>query len=681
MPACRICGQENPAEARFCFACGSALAADERSGDERRDVSIIFVDLVGFTARADRLDPEDVRALLTPYHERVRREIQSFGGVVEKFIGDAVMGVFGAPIAYGDDAERAVRAALVVRDSVDEIGGGDLSIRIAVNTGEAVVSLNARPALGESMVAGDVVNTASRLQSAAPANGIVVGEETYRATRNVIEYAQSEPVVAKGKEAPVPAWIAVRAIAEAGERPASGARFVGRTRELDVLRALWGRVADDRQPHLVTFVGPTGVGKSTLSTTFLRELDGAHVAIGRCLPYRESSPYGALSSQVLQLCDVYESDRPDVVLQKLEARAAPMLGPDAAEVARHVAMLVGIDTGDAATGREQLFRSARRFFQTIADERPTVLVFEDLHWGEASLLDLVDGLAAQVRDVPLLLMALSRPELLDSRPDWGSGIPDSSTLTLLPLGEAEARELASLHLRHEERLAEVTRLAEGNPLFIEQLAATIGEQAHGALPTTVRGIVAARLDALPAAERALILDAAVGGKVFWSGALRAMNPELTNLVPLLDSLERRDLIRREPTSMMEGQDQFTFKHMLIRDVAYEMLPRAERVRRHAEIATFFEGLTGASGEASGAIARHWREAGQNARAVERLVHAADQAERGWAKDHAVVLYQEAIELLDPDDEDQRRQLRRRLALASQALYHVPDVRRPGSRQA
>ena len=260
MPICRACGQDNPEVARFCLACGASLSVEDPPGVERRIVTVIFVDLVGFTARAERLDPEEVQAVLTPYHERVRREIESFGGVVEKFIGDAVMGLFGAPLAHGDDAERAVRAALVVRDSVGELAGGDLQIRIAVNTGEAVVSLGARPAFGESMVAGDVVNTAARLQAAAPVNGIVVGEETYRETRSVIEYEPTEPVVAKGKEHPVEAWITVRALTEAGERPLTGSTVVGRESELSILRTFWERASSEKQPHLVSIFGSAGVG-------------------------------------------------------------------------------------------------------------------------------------------------------------------------------------------------------------------------------------------------------------------------------------------------------------------------------------------------------------------------------------------------------------------------------------
>jgi class 3 adenylate cyclase/energy-coupling factor transporter ATP-binding protein EcfA2 len=679
---CPVCNQENPAGARFCLACGVELQSEAPPQEERRIVSIIFVDLVGSTAQAEALDPEDVRALLTPYHQVVRREIESFGGVVEKFIGDAIMGVFGAPVAYGDDAERAVRAAFVVRDSVCAMPGSNLQIRIAVNTGEAVVSLNARPALGESMVAGDVVNTASRLQSQAPVNGIVVGEMTYLGTRDVIAYEETEAIVAKGKAAPVKAWVATQALTPAGQRVTRDLRMVGRVPELRLLAAILDRVLAERQPHLVSIFGPAGVGKSTIVSNFAEIANerSARVVFGRSLPYRESSVYGPLSRHVMGICGIYESDTADVMIDKLRRRTKELLAGSSASaetVAEHLGAIVGVDGfGAEATDRDILFSSTRLFMEAAARERPTVLVFEDIHWSGSTLLDLIDALAVGTHGLPLLLVTLARPEFLDARDSWGGRLASYTSLTLGPLAESDARELAVRRLGGPDRADAVVRVAEGNPLFIEQLAATIGET-EGALPTSIRGLVAARLDALPPRDRALLLDAAVVGKVFWYDALLALSTD-PDIDGVLEELERRDLIRREAGSLIENQQQFTFTHVLIRDVAYELLPRADRARRHAAVADFFERSTGASSEAIGALAHHWRDAGDFERAIEQLTRAAEQAERGWAKDHAAVLYREALGLVPEDDAERRSALRRRLAVASTASFHLDDVRRPGS---
>ena len=677
---CPACSVENPSVARFCLACGVPLLA-EATRDERRIVSIIFVDLVGFTARAEQLDPEEVRAVLTPYHDHVRREIESFGGVVETFIGDAVMGVFGAPLAHGDDAVRAVRAALVVRDTVDRVADGGLQIRIAVNTGEAVVALGARPALGESMVAGDVVNTASRLQSQAPVNGVVVGEQTYVETRESIAYEETEPITAKGKAEPVRAWVALRALTEAGLRPVRDRAIVGRAPELRLLAALWDRTRAERHPHLVSLFGPAGVGKTTVATAFGETAaeDGARVVRGRSLPYRESGAYGALGGQIFRLCGAFESDAPAVIAEKLHERARELLAGSAVPpqvVAGHLGVVLGIDAGGEAGDREELFTSIRHFLEAIGRERPTILVFEDAHWADSNLLDLIEELALRIHGLPLLLVTLSRPELLDERDTWGSRLASYTSLTLGPLGAGDARELARLRLVEVSRIDQVVELAEGNPLFIEQLVATM-EETSGTLPTSVRGIVAARLDALPPDDRALLLDAAVVGKVFWPAALNALAPT-TDVDRVLSELERRDLIRHEPSSIIEGQPQYAFTHVLIRDVAYELLPRGERAQRHRIVAEFFERSTGASGQAMGALARHWLGAGENERAIEQLTRAAAQAERGWAKAHAVLLYREALELVPDGDTERRTALRRRLALASAASFHLDDVRRPGS---
>jgi class 3 adenylate cyclase len=718
MAACQECGFDNPPEARFCgrcgdelwracpacgtvvapglafcTACGEALRQDAvpLTGEERRVVTVLFVDLVGFTARAERLDPEDVGAILSRYYERVRSEIERFGGSVEKFVGDAVMAVFGAPVAYGDDPERAVRAALAVRDRLKEMNDADPSLdlqaRLAVNTGDAIVALGAHPGRGEAMVAGDVVNTASRLQSAAPTNEILVGEETYACTRAVIDYRATEPVEAKGKTFPVPAWLAVAPLSPVGERSFSGVPMVGRGAELAVVRGIWERVVEESRPHLVTVFGTAGIGKSRLAHEFAARVaaTGWTVLRGRSVAYGESSPYGAFAQQVKRVAGIFDNDELSDSYAKLRRAVAELTGTDQAdEGSQHLAMLVGLGTEGFVSDRETLFFSARLLVEGIAAKQPTLLVFEDIHWADPSLLDLIEFLAARVRNVPLLLLTLARPELLSGRQSWASGLPAYTALPLEPLAETDAVELTRrLLVQHEvdgsvDRADVLATTAEGNPLFIEELAASLAERATDEaqeLPTSIRGIVSARLDALPSAERAVLLDAAVAGKVFWRGALERLRPEVSNLSDLLGTLEHRDLIRRDAVSGIRGEQQFSFKHVLIRDVAYQTLPRSERRQRHAAIAAFLEQARPDLGDAAAPLAHHWREAGENERALQYVLAAAEQAGRGWAKERAADLYREALDLVPEANSGLRREIVRRLAVAEAAAWHVTDAER------
>jgi class 3 adenylate cyclase len=692
---CTACGRENPADARFCNACGAALHADGASArEERKIVSVLFVDLVGFTARAERLDPEDVRAIQTPYFQRLRTEIEACGGTVEKFIGDAVMAVFGAPVAHGDDPERAVRAALAIRAAVGELNDQNpelgLRVRIAVNTGEAIVSVTADASAGEGLVTGDVVNTASRLQNAAPVDSILVGEETHRCTKSVIRYQPVEPVSVKGKERPVNAWVALEASAPPGGRPTERVPIVGREHELAVLEGIWNRVVGERRPHLVTVFGPAGIGKTRLAMEIatLVERDGARAIRGRSVPYGETTTYGAFTQHVKQLARIFDSDRSSVAWTKLRDTVAELVvDPDSEEVASHIGRLIGLDV-DGVADRDTLFFSVRRVLEAVARTQPTVLIFEDVHWADAGMLDLLEVLASRVHDVPLLLLALARPELLETRRSWGGGLPGYTALPLEPLGPEEATRLANQLLtavRERGGDAEsIAAVAEGNPLFIEELAASLGEHATSSqeeLPTTIRAIVSARLDALPSAERLVLLDASVIGKIFWRGALAAMGSGGGRLGELLDSLEGRDLIRREPVSRLRGDQQFSFKHVLIRDIAYATLPRPNRRERHEAVARFLEQATPEIPTAASALAHHWREAGDNARAVDFLLIAAEQAGRGWAKDEAVGFYQQALALVPETDTERRKDVARRQAVALQVLYHVADAERLARRSA
>ncbi len=694
--SCQRCGAASPPGFRFCGGCGAQLqgAADPQPPrEERRVVTVIFADLVGFTARAERLDPEDVRAMLTSYYTPLRQEIESCGGTVEKFIGDAVMGVFGAPVAHGDDPERAVRAALGIRHRISQVSAADsdrgLEVRIGVNTGEAIVALDARPGDGEAMVAGDVVNTASRLQTAAPANAILVGEETFRCTRSTIDYEPVEPFIVKGKELPLAAWRVRSASRPAGERAAPDIPMVGRDDELAILTGVWQRVLAGRQPHLVTIFGLPGVGKSRLAAEFAAAAAdaGARIVLGRSLPYGKSSAYDAFAQQVMNVAGVLGGDPPDTVVQKLRGTIAGLLEDGSAEdVVRHLALIIGLQadgstTAEAVSGRHVLFASARRFVEALASRQPTVLVFEDLHWADSSLLELIELLSAQVGPVPLLLLAAARPELRTAVPGWGDSGAASVDLPLEPLGQEHSRELADRLLARAaqqvmgQTAGTISETGEGNPLFIEELVAAVTERSSSAgsqLPASIRGIIAARLDAIPAPERAVLLDASVVGRVFWDGALARLTPSRERLPELLESLEGRDLIRREPASRFPGQQQFRIKHALIRDVAYAALPRAKRRNAHAAVAAFFEELHGEH-ESPAAVGHHWLQAGDRERAAAYLVEAADRASRGWAKDEAVALYRQALTLVAEDDPKRRRELRLKLAVAQQMLYHVSDA--------
>jgi class 3 adenylate cyclase len=683
---CPNCGQENPPSARFCNACATPLPARAHGlGEERKVVTVLFADLVGFTARAERLDPEDVRAVLTPYFARVRSEIEACGGTVEKFIGDAVMAVFGAPLAHGDDPERAVRAAVAIRAAVEELNAADaeldLQLRIAVNTGEALVSLGASG--GEGMVAGDVVNTASRLQEAAPVNGILVGEETYRATRSVIQYEEAEPVVAKGKQQPVRVWRAVAAPSPPGERAHAKVPMLGRESELAALLGIWERVVAERRPQLVTLFGPAGIGKTRLAAEFaeLTKQGDARVIKGRSLPYGDVTPYGAFAAQVKQIAGMFDTDAVDTASEKLERAITALLDGNASEVASHIAMLIGLGTEGGVGDRQTLFYSARRLVEALANERPTMLVFEDIHVSASSMLDLLEMLASRVRDVPLLLLTQARPELLAERPAWGGGLSAYTALQLEPLADEASEELARRLLElsgaDAKSASDLAGTAEGNPLFLEELAVSLVEQSASAdeLPSSVRSIVAARLDALPRDEREALLDASVVGKVFWSGSVGRMAQDENARLAALDSLEGRDLIRRDPVSRLQGQQQFTFKHQLIYEVAYATLPRALRRERHAAVAAFLEEAVSEAGDVAPALAHHWRDAGESERAIDYLIAGAEHANRGWAKEEAFRLYGEALELIPADDGQRRREVAKSLAVVAQAAYHVIDAER------
>jgi class 3 adenylate cyclase/tetratricopeptide (TPR) repeat protein len=576
---------------------------------ERKVVTVLFADLVGSTSRAEQLDPEDVAAELGRYHAHVREELERHGGTVEKFIGDAAMAIFGAPVAHEDDPERAVRAGLAILDWAADEG---IELRIGISTGEALVTVGARPEAGETMAAGDVVNTAARLQTGAPVNGIVVGEQAYRATERAIEYREAEPIDAKGKAETVAAWEAVRPRARVGVDRVHDAALVGRTREVALLEDALARTLGERSPQLVTLVGVPGIGKSRLVFELYRAIerhpDLIAWRVGRCLPYGDGVTFWALGEMVKAQVGVREGDD--------EAEAASRLA-DAVDdpwVESHLRPLVGLPGGAEPAGdaREEAFTAWRRFFEGLADERPLVLVFEDLHWADDHLLDFVDHLVDWASGVPLLVVGTARPELLTRRPGWGGGKPDALTVSLSPLSDDDTARL--LHellgsVLPAETQVELLGRAGGNPLYAEEFVRMLRDRGHaGELPETIQGLIAARLDLLDPEQKALLQDAAVIGKRFWTGALASLSGlDPSMLEAPLHELERKEFVRRERSSSVVGESEYIFRHLLVRDVAYGQIPRAQRAVKHLAAAGWTEQL-GRREDHSEMLAHHYLQA-------------------------------------------------------------------------
>jgi class 3 adenylate cyclase/tetratricopeptide (TPR) repeat protein len=703
--ACPACGEVVALDLAFCTRCGSAMAPGETEPairEERKVVSVLFADLVGFTGRAEKLDPEDVRRMLSPYHARVKAELESYGGTVEKFIGDAVVALFGAPLAHEDDPERAVRAAVAARDALAELNAADptlgLHVRIGVTTGEAMIALTARPKEGEGMATGDVVNTCSRLQAAAPVDGILVDEATYRATSSAIEYREAEPVQAKGKSEPVTVWEVIAPRTRLGVDIAfkGGAELVGRTEELRLLRDAVARAERERTPQLVTLVGAPGIGKSRLLFELWSALASdprsfVYWRQGRSLPYGEGVSFWALGEMVKAQAGILESDAAEAASEKLAAAVAVAV-PEELEarwVLEHLRPLVGLGgpPQDAADRRREAFGAWRRFFEALAEQRPLVLVFEDLHWADDGLLDFVDHLVDWSSGVPILVVCTARPELLERRPGWGGGKRSAVTVSLSPLSEEETERLLAALLegktvRNGGPAALLAR-AGGNPLYAEEYARMLAQRGGGGelpLPETVQGIIAARLDTLVPEEKALVQDAAVVGKVFWVGSLAAVSSRPREEVEDgLLRLERKEFVRRERRSSVGGETAFVFRHGLVRDVAYSQIPRGRRSDTHRLAAEWLEGLAGDRAEdLADLIAHHYLSALQFARAAGRdlealrgrarhaLREAGDRALRLSAYPAAVRFYREALASW-PADDAERPQL---LLRYGQALFRA-----------
>jgi class 3 adenylate cyclase/tetratricopeptide (TPR) repeat protein len=610
--------------------CGARLHEAPAPREERKVVTVLFCDLVGSTAEAERMDPEDVRARLSRYHERVRTDLERFGGTVEKFIGDAVMALFGAPSAHEDDPERAVRAALAIREWTQE--EGELQVRIGITTGEALVALSADPRAGEGMASGDVVNTAARIQSAAPADGILADETTYRATARAIEYGEQRAVSAKGKARAVPVREVLHARARVHVERGGRAPLVGREKELEVLLAALRRVREEREPQLLTLVGVPGIGKSRLVYELFKAIEvGGELTFwrqGRSLPYGDGVSYWALGEMVKAQAGVLETDDTGGTAEKLREAVATLI-PDAADaqwVGRHLGPLVGLEADEelGSDRRNEAFAAWRRFLEALAEQRPLVLVFEDLHFADDGLLDFVDYLADWASGVAILVIGTARPELLARRPGWGGGKANAVTLSLAALSDDETARLVHSLLERPLLSAELQQTllarAGGNPLYAEEFARMLEEREPAAglrLPETVQALIAARIDALPVEEKALLQDVSVLGKLFWLGAAAALSQvERRAAEERLHALERKEFIRRERRSTVAGETEYAFRHLLVRDVAYGQIPRAARADTHRRAAVWIQSL-GRPDDHAEMVAHHYLSALELSRAAAR----------------------------------------------------------------
>ena len=612
---CRSCGAANSGGAKFCGDCGAALAERpaprEAPAAERRLVSVLFADLVGFTSASEQRDAEETRELLSRYFEACKRLISLYGGTVEKFIGDAVMAVWGTPTAKEDDAERAVRAALDLVASVPELHP-DLYTRAAVLTGEAAVTIGAE---GEGMVAGDLVNTASRVQSVAEPGIVLVGEATRRATEAAIAYEEAGQHELKGKAEPVRLWRALRVTAgRKGALKSTGLEppFVGRDRELRLIKELFHASADERKAHLVSVIGVGGLGKSRLVWEFFKYIDGVAENVwwhrGRCLAYGEGVTYWALAEMVRMRAAIVEAEDPGAARAKLrEAVAEHVRNADEQEwVEPRLAHLLGLEERQAHE-REDLFAGWRLFFERMANEAPVVMVFEDLHWADASLLEFVEYLLEWSRNHAIYILTLARPDLVERQPHWGAAKRNFTSLALEPLAEPAMRSLLegfAPGLPAELR-GRILARAEGVPLYAVETVRMLLDRGllvqEGSVyrptgpiealdvPETLHALIAARLDGLQAEERRLLQNASVLGKTFTTASLAAVSATLAEeLEQLLTALVRKEVLSLQSDPRSPERGQYGFLQDLVRHVAYETLARRERKTLHLAAAAYLE---------------------------------------------------------------------------------------------
>jgi class 3 adenylate cyclase/tetratricopeptide (TPR) repeat protein len=702
MVTCSNCGEENPERARFCLECGSPLAGAAPAAppvvpdEERKLDTLVFVDLVGSTALAESLDPEDVLGLLELYYGRLRAELERCGGTVEKYIGDAIVTHFGVPIAHEDDPERAVRAGLLILDTVAALNSEDpirqIQVRIGIATGEVIATHGNRAEEGKGIAWGDVLNTAARIESAAPVDGILVGEETYRASRHAIEYVEHEPIAAKGKAEPVRVWQAVGLREQTARGKVHDAPLVGRTVELERLTALWEGIQKSGRPAVATVIGDPGIGKSRLVAEIAeRSAESGDVLWGRCLSYGEGITYWPVIEILEGAAGILKSDDVETVSAKL-GTLLERLGTDDLDqlrtMASALANLIGVPRTPRGTysaagiSQAELHWGIRRVLELLAAQRPIVLVFEDLHWAEETLFDLLDFMREAAG--PIFLLCSARRELERVRPVLCTEGENRIAVALSALGEAESEallaELLGAHALPEGRHAELLlRRAAGNPLYLEETVRMLADS--GALdgdadldalavPTSLQAMIGSRLDGLPAPDKRVVQHASVVGSIFWSGAVAELHGPGMNVDPSLEALEERDFVRGQDESSIADEREWAFKHALIKDVAYGRVPKGRRANLHVRFVDWLAAHPGTGDEVIEIVAYHLeqscklgREVGRGGepppveRAVSALMGAAEKAERREGIREADRYYARALDLVGEEQTEQTLELK------------------------
>src|SRR5215831_9008299 len=709
MHICASCGTENPEQARFCLACGSPLAEAAPAAppsEERKVITAIFVDLVGSTARSEKLDPEDVKALVAPYHASVRGELEAHGGTFEKFSGDAVLALFGSPKAHEDDPQRAIRAAFAVREAIAELNAKDewldLHIRIGIHTGEALVMLGARPSEGEWSAAGDVLNTAARIQSAAPTDGILVSGATYLVARDEFEFEGAEPIQAKGKSEPVEVWQVVSSRNGAGSRPRGATPLVGRQEEFAELTQFFDELAKRRRAGIATIVGAPGLGKSRLLLEVVGRLEQTHaVHWGRCLSYGEGITYWPVVEIFKSAAGIRQSDDHETIAARLGTFLEELETEDLDElrtIASALSNLTGIATtprGTYATSeisQAELHWGIRRALQLLSAERPTAIIVEDLHWAEPTLLELISYVVDDEIDAPLAVLCSARPEVQEVMPGFLGASARRQTVELSSLDPEQAAALLA-DLTGDPVLAEtpfaaaVIANAGGNPLFLEETVRMLRDQgllelerwqsdemSDVPIPTSVQGLISSRLDRLETKAKQLAHHASVIGAVFWAGAVAHLGApegaEPEDPAPGLNELERRDFVAHLSASSVANDEEYSFKHILMRDVAYGQVPKGRRAQLHLGFTQWVKELPTGADEFVEVVAWHLEQACLLAREVTRspieppiqeaasmLAEAGGRAERRESLREAHRYYTRALDLLDDEFADLRVTLR------------------------